>query len=245
MPSRVAIVTGGTRGIGRAISLRLAHGGTIPFMIYHNDRESAEETLRQVQKLQPDARIAQADIAESDQVAAAIGEALAKLGRIDALINNAFASTGSACKLHEIELDAWESGLRKNLTGPFLVTKACLPTMLDQKRGRIVFIGSLALRGEPGRAIYVASKSGQLGLMKTIAKEYARHGITANMVSPGYINAGGFLPLDQVVKDRAAKSVPCKRLGSAEEVAEAVFYFASEDSGYTTGQLLGVDGAAP
>jgi 3-oxoacyl-[acyl-carrier protein] reductase len=214
-------------------------------MLFRNDETAAKDALEAVRTLDAEARISQADLADPKQVEGAVKRVISDFGRLDVLINNAFSSTGVAAKVHELELDAWEQGLRANLTGPFLVTQSCLKPMVEQAHGRIVFIGSLAIRGEPGRAIYVAAKNGQVGLMRTVAKEYARHDITANMVNPGYIDAGGFLQLDQAVRDRAAKSVRAKRLGTAEEVAEAVSYFASVEAGYTTGQVLGVDGAAP
>lgn len=240
----VAIVSGGTRGLGLAISQRLARAGHTPAMLYRADEAAAAEALAQVQAVAPGALTVRADIAEPDSVARAVAEVEARLGAASVLVNNAFASTGAPRKVHELDPETWARGLDTNLSGAFLLTRAALPSMLAAGFGRVVFVGSLAARGEPGRSIYATAKSGLVGLMRTVAKEYAQHGVTANMVSPGFMDAGAFLRLEPEVRERAAKSVPMRRLGRAEEVAEAVAYFASREAGYTTGQVLGVDGGA-
>lgn len=237
---RVAIVTGGTRGLGRAIAGRLAAAGFVPALVYRQDVEAA----RAVKESLPEAIVEQVDVASPEAVAAFVDRVLATHGRIDALVHAAFRSGRAPKKLHEVAIDGWTEDLATNLTGAFLITRACLPAMLAAKYGRIVYIGSLAARGERGRAAYSVAKQGLAGLARTVAQEYAADGITANVVSPGYIEAGAFLRLDPAIRERARSRVPMGRLGTAEEVAEAVAYFCSPASGFTTGQILGVDGGA-
>ncbi len=241
---RVAIISGGTRGLGLAISDRLARAELTPAMLYHQDHAAAEAALERIRVHAPSAMALPCDLADPDSVSEVVGEISQALGAAEVLVNNAFQSTGVPKKVHELEPALWNEGLAVNLGGAFLLTRCVLPSMLAAEYGRLVFVGSLAARGEPGRSVYSVAKNGLVGLMKTLAKEYAQHGITSNMVSPGFMDAGAFLRLDEQIRERAAKSVPMKRLGTAEEVAEAVAYFAGRDSGYTTGQILGVDGGA-
>ena len=242
MPNRVAIITGGSRGIGRAISLELASTKIHVAMVYRSDDDEAKAAMREIEELGGHASIHKADISEAPAVDSVVKTVLAEHGRIDILVHGAFRSGRKAAKTHALALDAWDEDLATNLTGAFLVSRACLKPMLEQDYGRILFIGSLAMRGERGRVAYTVAKNGVLGLSKTIAQEYARHGITSNVVSPGYIDAGAFLGLDPAIKEAAAKQVPQKRLGRAEEIAKAVAYFVSEESAYTTGQILNING---
>jgi NAD(P)-dependent dehydrogenase (short-subunit alcohol dehydrogenase family) len=239
---RVALISGGTRGIGRAISLRLARAGFVPVMLHRADESAAAEALAQAKAIAPDAEVIRADLAELRGVEDAVSGVLARHGRIDVLVNNAYRGGRPPKKLHEIALEDWSADIAANLSGTFALTRACLPRMVQAKYGRIVFIGTLAMRGEPGRTAYLAAKCGMLGLMRAVSVEYARDGITSNMVSPGFIDAGVFARLDPAIKERSQKRVPIGRLGTAEEVAEAVLYFVSAEAGYTTGQILGVDG---
>ena len=242
MSDRIAIVTGGTRGLGFAISQALATEGLHVFMVYRRNTGAAEEALSQITKSGGQASIHQVDVGEPAQVAAFVSQTVSQHGGIDVLVHSAFRSGRPAAKTHELDIEAWQEDLATNLTGAFIVSRACLSSMLERKSGRIIFIGSLAARGERGRVAYTVAKNGVVGLAKTIAQEYARDGITANVVSPGYIDAGAFVSLDEKVKTAAAKQVPQRRLGTASEVAKAVVYFASEDSAYTTGQVLNVNG---
>ena len=245
MTDRIALVTGGSRGLGRAIARRLADGGTTPVVTFHRDAAAAEACVAELRASAPAAAAQPLDLADGAAIEAAVAATLASFGRIDALVHNAFTWSEDPAKVQDLDPAEWRRQIDANVTGPFLLTRAVLPAMRAQRGGRIVFVGSLAMRGEPGRAPYSTSKCAQLGLMHTLAREYAAEGITANMVSPGYIAAGQFERFSEALRARALASVPMQRAGTAEEVAEAVSYFASAASGYTTGQVLGVDGGAP
>lgn len=241
---RIAVITGGTRGIGRAIALRFARGGVCPVMIHRSDQAAAEEALAEARALHPGAELHRADVSAAGDVERTFAEILERHSRIDVLVNNAFRGGRAPQKIHQLDPAAWREDLETNLTGPFLCSRAVLPAMIAAGHGRIVFIGSLAARGERGRGAYVVAKNGVIGLSRAIAAEYARDGITSNVVSPGYIEAGAFLRLDPGIRDAAVKRVPMGRAGTAEEVAEAVWYLASISAAYVTGQVLAVDGGA-
>ncbi|MBI2375226.1 MAG: SDR family oxidoreductase [Deltaproteobacteria bacterium] len=236
----VAVITGGTRGLGLAIAERLAHAGHELVLVYHADEASAEAARAELAAV-TSVRLEKADVSSPAQV-----EALAaRLGsRVDVLIHSALRSGRPPRKTHELEVEAFTEDLSTNLIGAFTVCRAVLPAMMSRGFGRIVLVGSLAMRGEPGRVAYSVAKAGLVGLAKTIAKEYAKHGITANVVNPGFINAGAFSRLSQEIRERAVAGVPARRAGTAGEVAEAVMYLVGPGSGYVTGQVLSVDGGA-
>ena len=240
----VAVVTGGTRGIGRAISLRLAREGVTVVMVYRNDDQAAQAALSDVAKLQPDAQIEKVDVSDAQAVDDLAARVHARHGGAEILVHAALRSGRPARKTHEVPVQAWREDLETNLTSAFLVSRAFLPAMIDGGHGRVVLIGSLAMRGERGRVAYSVAKNGLVGLARTMAQEYARNGITANVVSPGFIDAGAFLKLDDAIKDVARKRVPSRALGTAEQVADAVWYLVGPQAGYTTGQVLEVDGGA-
>ncbi len=243
MTKQIALVSGGTRGLGRAVASGLAKGGWVPVVSYLRDQQSAQQSLEELRKYTPEALAVQMDISSEDSVQKALKTIKEKLGTISVLINNAFRSGRKPVKTHDLSLEAFEEDLATNLTGHFLLSKACLPAMVEQNYGRIVFIGSLAARGEPGRLAYSVAKSGIIGLSKTIAKEYARKGITSNVVSPGFLEVGAFLNLSEEIKQRAYKTVPMRRGGQAEEIASMVAQLCRPESGYISGQVINVDGA--
>jgi len=242
MTTNVAVVTGGTRGLGRAISVRLAEAGFTVRMLYRADEAAANEALEAVRAHSDGSSIHAVDVSDADAVERFAAETLEAHGAIDARVHSAVRTGRPAKKTHECPVNAWREDLDTNLTGPFMVSRAFLGAMKAQSHGRIVFIGSLAMRGERGRVAYTVAKNGIVGLARTIAAEYARAGITANVVSPGYIEGGAFLNLDEKIRAAAAKRVPRGTLGTPAEVADAVAYFCSPASGYTTGQVLCVDG---
>ena len=242
MKDQVAIGTGGTRGIGRAISRRLAELGAIPWMIYREDEEGAAEATREICAICPDARALKADVASPGEAERVVAAVLAVHSHLEIVVNNAFRGGRPAKKVHETAPEEWSEDLSVNLGAPFRMSRAALPTMMAQSYGRLVFIGSLAMRGERGRVAYVVAKNGLVGLAKTIALEYSRSGITANVVNPGYIEAGAFLRLDPTIREAAIKRVPMARAGTSQEIAALVGHLASREAAYTSGQVIGVDG---
>ncbi|MBK6686538.1 MAG: SDR family oxidoreductase [Deltaproteobacteria bacterium] len=240
--SRIALVTGGTRGLGLAIAEALATAGHTPILGYHQDEAAAAAALTSIRTLAPRAVAWPVDIADPEAVEALATRAQAELGPIQILINNAFRSGRPPQKVHELSPSAWREDLATNLDGPFWVTRAALPQMIASGFGRVVFIGSLAARGEMGRAAYSTAKAALAGLAGTIAQEYARQGITANVISPGFIDAGAFLRLSPEIRERALKRVPSGRAGQASEVAALVTHVVSDAGGYLNGQVLSVDG---
>lgn len=247
MQDRVTVITGGGRGLGRAIALSLARKaeGRSLALCYRSDRESAEQTLAQVHLHAPNSRIYPLDIADATQVQSTIDQINEALGPIDTLINNAFKSRAQAPKkVHEIDPQDWLEDLATNLSGHFLMARACLPSMRTLAWGRIVFIGSLAQRGEAGRAAYSTAKRGLVGLSNTLAQEYAREGITSNVVHPGFIEAGAFMRLTEEIQARALKRVPSRKAGKPEQVAALIAHLCSDEGGYINGEELRVDGGA-
>jgi NAD(P)-dependent dehydrogenase (short-subunit alcohol dehydrogenase family) len=240
LAGRIAVITGGTRGLGRAIAERLATEGAITALIYQRDEASAKEAVAAI----PGAQAFPADIGSSEEIAKVIEAITTGLGPIEILVNNAFRSGRKPVKTHELEIAAWDEDLRTNLSGQFYTTRACLPSMIDRGFGRIVFIGSLAMRGEQGRVAYSVAKQALIGLSNTVAQEYAKHGITSNVVSPGFIQTGAFMRLSHEIRDRALAMVPSKRAGSPAHVAGLVAHLCSEEGGYTNGQVISVDGGA-
>ena len=239
------MITGGGRGLGRAIALRLAQEGHRLALCYHRDQSSAEQALAEVKTHSPSSQLFQLDISDPVQVSDTVARIQQALGPIEALVNNAFKSRAAAPKkVHEIDPADWLEDLATNLSGHFLVTRACLPSMLERGRGRIVFIGSLAQRGESGRAAYSTAKRGITGLSSTIAQEYARAGITSNVVHPGFIDAGAFSRLTEEIRSRALKLVPSRRAGAPQEVAALVAFLCREEAAYINGQEIGIDGGA-
>lgn len=241
---RVALITGGTRGLGLAIAEALGAAGHVPVVLYRNDTASADAALERLRAVAPQAAAYAGDVDDDARLDAIVREVGETLGPIGVLVNNAFRSGRPPKKTHELDVAAWREDVATNLTGQFVVTRACLPHMIDEGFGRVIFIGSLAQRGEAGRVAYATVKSALTGFAKTLAQEYARFGITANVVSPGFIEAGAFLRLPEEIQKRALAMVPSRRAGRAEEVASLVVHLASENGGYVTGQHIGVDGGA-
>ena len=238
---RVAIVTGGGRGIGRAVAVRLAEEGASVAISYRKDAAAAEEAAAAVQAAGVECEIFKGDVASPEDVQAlfkGVGDAF---GRVDILINNAGITRDNIMlRMKEKEFD---DVLRTNLGGTYLCTRAALRPMVRARWGRIVNVSSVVgIVGNAGQANYAASKAGIIGFTKSVAREVARRGITANAIAPGYVETEltGSLPED--VKDRIRNQVPLGRFGEAEEVAEVVAFLAGEGAGYVTGQTIAVDG---
>ena len=239
---KCALVTGGGRGIGRAICLELARGGASVAVNYAGSEEAARETVERCLELgAPDAFAIQADVAEEQAVAAMLAAVEERLGRIDILVNNA-GITRDGLMLRMKDAD-WDAVLDTNLKGAFHCMRGVYQGMMRRRYGRIINISSVVgLRGNAGQANYSASKAGLIGMSKSMAKELASRGVTVNVVAPGFITTDMTAALPQAAQEALLATIPMKRLGAPEDVARAVAFFAGEESAYLTGQVLCVDG---
>lgn len=238
---RVAIVTGGSRGIGRAIALRLAQEGANIVISYRSNEAAAEETAEMVRKTGVEGALFKGDVAEPGDVKDLFASVNERFGRVDILINNA-GTTRDNIMLRMKEED-FDEVLRTNLKGTYLCTQAALRPMVRARWGRIVNISSVVgLVGNAGQANYAASKAGVIGFTKSVAREVAQRGITANIVAPGYVETELTGKLPDKVKEQIRQQVPVERFAEAKEVADAVAFLAGESAGYITGQTIAIDG---
>ena len=240
LENQIAVVTGAGRGIGRAIALKLAaHGADI--VAVDLKTEFVQETVEEARKLGRKAWAVAANVSDAASVEAAGEQILQEAGRVDILVNNAgITKDGLLMRMSEAD---WDAVLDINLKGTFLFTKAFSRALLKQKSGRIVNIASvIGLIGNAGQCNYAASKAGVIGLTKSCAREFASRGITVNAIAPGFIQTAMTDKLSQEQKDAIIKQIPLASLGQAEDVAEAVLFFASPAARYVTGQVLAVDG---
>ena len=237
-----ALVTGGGRGIGRAVCLELARGGASVAVNYAGSEQAARETVERCLELgAPDAFAIRADVAEEQAVAAMLAAVEERLGRIDILVNNA-GITRDGLMLRMKDAD-WDAVLDTNLKGAFHCMRGVYQGMMRRRYGRIINISSVVgLRGNAGQANYSASKAGLIGMSKSMAKELASRGVTVNVVAPGFITTDMTAALPQAAQEALLATIPMKRLGAPEDVARAVAFFAGEESAYLTGQVLCVDG---
>lgn len=242
MPApRVALVTGASRGIGRAIAVRLAREGCRVGVNFRENEVAAEETARQVREAGGEALLLQADVCEAEAVAAVFEHLAREFGGLHMLVNNAGFS--QAAYLTMMSESLWRQVLDTNLTGAFLCSKHAAKLMLRARWGRIVNLSSAAgLMGDMMAAHYAAAKAGLLGLTKASARELARYGITVNAVAPGPIETEWVTDLPAPRREALTARVPLGRFGTPEEVAEVVAWLCSDGAGYMTGQTLCVDG---
>lgn len=236
-----ALVTGGSRGIGRAVCLELAARGVGIAVNYAGNESAAAETVAACHALGVDAFAVKADVADALACSAMVDTVIARFGRLDILVNNAgITRDGLLLKMGE---DDWDAVLDTNLKGAYHCMKAVYRPMMKQKYGRVVNLSSVVgLRGNAGQANYAASKAGLIGLTKSIAKELAGRNVTVNAVAPGFITTDMTSALPDGAKTALLASIPMSRLGEAKDVAQAVAFFASPEAGYITGQVLCVDG---
>lgn len=238
---KTAVVTGGSRGIGRAVCLELAKGGANVVLCYAGNEAAAAETVSACEALGAKALAVKCDVADSAQVKALMDEAVKIFGRIDILVNNAgITRDGLLMMMKEEDFDAVISA---NLRGTFLCMKAVSRTMMKQRYGRIVNLSSVVgLRGNAGQVNYAASKAGVIGMTKSLAKELASRGVTVNAVAPGFIETDMTAAMTEAAKTATLASIPMQRLGAPEDIAKTVAFLASDDAAYITGQVIAVDG---
>ena len=238
---RAALVTGGAKGIGRAVCLALAEKGMDIAVNYAGSAAAAEETAAACRALGVRAVTLQADVRRPENCQKLVEDTVAALERIDVLVNNA-GITADTLMLRMTEAD-FDNVLATNLKGAFFCTKAASRYMMRQRYGRIVSISSVVgLHGNAGQTNYAAAKAGLVGLTKSVAKEYAARGITANVVAPGFIDTDMTAAMPESARAAAAASIPAGKVGDARDVAAAVAFLAGEQAGYITGQVLCVDG---
>ena len=238
---KTAIVTGGSRGIGRAVCLELAQGGANIVLCYAGNDSAAMKTAADCEAIGVKAIALRCDVSDSAQVGALVEAAVERFGRVDILVNNAGITRDNlVMRMSEEDFDAV---IAANLKGTFLCMKAVSRLMLKQRYGRIVNLSSVVgLRGNAGQVNYAASKAGVIGMTKSMAKELASRGITVNAVAPGFIETDMTAAMTDAARTAAQSSIPMGRLGKAEDVAKALVFLASDSAAYITGQVLAADG---
>jgi len=239
LSEQVAIVTGASRGIGRATAIALAATGVKVVVNYAQSSGAAEAVVQEIEKNGGNAIALKADVSKTEEVDSLIEQTLKTFGRIDILVNNAGITRDTL--LLRMKLEDWQAVIDLNLTGVFLCTKAVSKVMLKQKSGRVINITSVAgLMGNPGQANYSAAKAGVIGFSKTVAKELAVRGITVNAVAPGFIVTD---MTNDLKADEILKYIPLARYGQPEEVAGMIRFLATDPAAaYITGQVFNVDG---
>jgi 3-oxoacyl-[acyl-carrier protein] reductase len=238
---KTAVVTGGSRGIGRAIAITLAEAGADIVIFYAGNHAAAEETIQSVREKGRQGLALKVDVSDKEQVDAAMKEVVSTFGRVDILVNNAGITRDNL--LMRMKEDEWDQVIATNLKGAFLCTKAVIRPMLKQKGGRIINISSVVgVAGNQGQANYVAAKAGLIGLTKTTAKELASRGITVNAIAPGFIETDMTSVLDESLKEQMRSEIPLGYYGTPQDIAEAVKFLASDSARYITGQTIHVDG---
>jgi len=238
---RVALVTGASRGIGRAIALRLARGGARVGVNYYSNEAAAREVAEAIEGLGAEALLLPGNVAEAAAVEGMVGQVLATWGRLDVLVNNAGIIRDTL--LLRMSEEDWDAVLTTNLKGAFLCTKAALRPMLKQRWGRIVSISSISgLRGNPGQANYSSAKAALVAFTKTVAREVASRNVTVNAVAPGMIATDITTSMPEKAREAIVGQIPLGRMGTPEEVAELVAFLASDAAAYITGTVIQIDG---
>ena len=241
LTGKTAIVTGGSRGIGKAVCLELARRGCNIVLSFAGNTAAADQTVAECQALGVQALAVQGNVADADAVKALFGAALKQFGAVDILVNNAGITRDNLLML--LKEEDFDAVVDTNLKGTFLCMKTAVRPMMKQRHGRIISLSSVVgLHGNAGQVNYAATKAGVIGMTKSLAKELAGRNITVNAVAPGFIDTDMTAVLPEKAKEAILASIPMARLGAAEDVANAVAFLASDEAGYITGQVLAVDG---
>jgi 3-oxoacyl-[acyl-carrier protein] reductase len=240
LTGQIALVTGGSQGIGRAVALALAECGA-DVAVMARTLEKCEAVAEEIRATGPRALAVRGDMSIAEDLEAAVARVVAELGSISILVNNA-AITRDGLALR-MKREDWNAVIDTNLTGVFLLTQQVLPMMTKARRGRIINLTSVvAQSGNVGQVNYIAAKSGLIGMTKALAREYAGRHITVNAVAPGYIETPMTAVMSDAAKEAMLAQVPLKRAGTDAEVASAVAFLASDEAGYITGHVLNVNG---
>ncbi len=239
---KTALVTGASRGIGRAVAIALARGGASVALNYAGNEAAAQEALRLVTEAgAPRAKVYRFDVADPAACAAAVESVIADLGGLDVLVNNAGIAVDQL--VMRLKDEDWNRQLQVNLTGAFNLIRAVTRPMMKARRGAIVNLTSVVGEmGNPGQAAYAATKAGLIGLTKSVARELASRNIRVNAVAPGFVDTDMTAALPEAAKQKLMEMIPLARLGRAEDVASAVAFLASDEASYVTGEVLRVNG---
>ncbi len=241
LKGKTAVVTGGSRGIGRAIALQLAANEANVIVNYTSNSEAAHSVVREIEAMGVSGMAVKADVSKGEEVENLVNEVLNTFGSIDILVNNAGINRDNLIiRMTEQEFD---DVINTNLKGAFICTKSVSRVMIKQKSGKIINVSSVVgIIGNSGQSNYAAAKAGLIGFTKSMAKELAKRGINVNAVAPGFIETDMTSKLPEKVKEEFLNNIPLKRTGKPEDIAKAVLFLASEYSDYITGQVINIDG---
>ncbi len=241
LDGKIAVVTGASRGIGRAIALELASRGAFVVVNYNGSKDRAEEVKKEIEAAGGKAEVYQCNVSDFEKCQAFIQDVIKTYGRLDILVNNAgITRDGLLMKMSEADFD---SVIETNLKGTFNTIRFASRQMLRQRSGRIINMSSVVgIAGNAGQANYASSKAGVIGLTKAVARELASRGITVNAIAPGFIETEMTEVLSDAVKEASVAQIPLGRFGKPEDIAKTAAFLASDDAGYITGQVIQVDG---
>ena len=240
LDNKIAVVTGAAQGIGKVIAMHLVQKGA-SLVLCDIDLEMVKEAAREIEEAGGKCLALKSDVSNMQDAEKIIKEAVAHFGSLDILVNNAGITRDNV--LIRMKEEQWDQVMAVNLKGTFNVTKAAIKVMMRKKSGKIVNIASITgLMGNAGQANYSASKAGVIGFTKSIAREYADRGITVNSVAPGFIETAMTDAIPEREREELIRQIPVKKLGTPEDVANAVYFLVSEEASYITGQVIGVNG---